>query len=176
MDYYNDGKCDVLLNNKDCNYDGGDCYEFNTYYPNCVVSKPSWVGDNFCDGTEYNTTECGFDGGDCLDMFDLGCSGAANGYCENMFNNERCNYDGGDCRDFNERFPDCKVPEPGFVGDGLCDTEPYFTEECGYDGGDCDNFPVNCTATDTYAIGDGNCNLEYNTTECEYDGGDCMLL
>ena len=68
------------------------------------------------------------------------------------------------------------VPEPKFVGDGLCDNyEPYNTAQCGWDGGDCEKFPVNCDIEDTYAIGDGNCNIEFNTTECLYDGGDCLL-
>ena len=174
MDHYKDGICDALLNTRTCLYDGGDCHEFNTNYPDCVVLKPQWVGDYACDGVEYNTTECGYDGGDCLPVVDFGCSGAGNGYCESLFNTEKCNYDGGDCEYFNTNFPECKVPDPYLIGDGLCDTAPYFTEECGFDGGDCDDFPVNCTIRDTYAIGDGNCNLKYNTTDCEFDGGDCL--
>lgn len=172
---YRNGKCDSFLNTPECDYDGGDCLEFNTNYPSCTVSKPYYIGDNFCDGPEYNTTECGFDGGDCIEDIDYGCSGAANGYCQNIFNTEKCNYDGGDCEEFNELYPDCKVPDPSYVGDGLCDNkEPYYTEECGWDGGDCDDFPVDCKVKDTYVIGDGVCNVEWNTTECEYDGGDCL--
>ena len=34
-------------------------------YPNCVVTDPSWIGDDYCDGGPYNTEECGYDGGDC---------------------------------------------------------------------------------------------------------------
>ena len=171
---YQNGNCDAALNTKKCHYDGGDCDQFNEQYPACDVRKPSWIGDNFCDGPEYNTTECGFDGGDCIFTIDFGCSGAGNGYCENIFNNEKCGFDGGDCVDFNSKYPECKVPDPSYVGDGLCDIEPYYTEECGWDGGDCDDFPVDCNVTDTYAIGDGFCQKQYNTSECEYDGGDCL--
>jgi hypothetical protein len=174
VELYDDGICHALLNNYECNYDGGDCEEFNEEYPDCKVPKPSFVGDNYCDGPEYNTTECGFDDGDCLNLIDFGCSGSGNGYCENVFNNEKCDFDGGDCTEFNRVFPDCKVPDPSFVGDGLCDIAPYYSEECGWDGGDCDTFPELCDVADTYAIGDGYCNIQYNTTECEYDGGDCI--
>jgi hypothetical protein len=24
-------------------------------FPNCVVEDPSWIGDEYCDGGEYNT-------------------------------------------------------------------------------------------------------------------------
>ena len=103
------------------------------------------------------------------------CSGAGNGYCENEYNIQQCNFDGGDCDEFNQLYPNCKVPDPSHIGDGLCDnSEPYFTEECGMDGGDCDDYPVDCDAQDTYVIGDGYCNIEYNTTKCDFDGGDCL--
>jgi hypothetical protein len=31
----------------------------------CDVSNPDYVGDGWCDFTEYNTAACGWDGGDC---------------------------------------------------------------------------------------------------------------
>lgn len=176
---YQNGKCDLILNTPSCLYDGGDCTEFNTLYPNCSVAEPNWISDGYCDGELYNTTFCGYDGGDCIGpnvVIDYGCSGAGNGYCENIFNNDKCNYDGGDCDSFNTLYPECKVPDPSYVGDGLCDdVEPYFTSECGMDGGDCDDFPEGCNLVDKYVVGDGNCDVELNTTECEFDGGDCLL-
>ncbi len=175
QEMYQNGICDARLNTPQCHYDGGDCTEFNGAYPNCTAPQPSWLNDKMCDGPLYNTTECGYDGGDCLDIIDYGCSGGGNGYCETIFNTEECDYDGGDCDAFNELYPDCKVPEPSYVGDGVCDLGgPYYTLECGWDGGDCDHFPANCTVEDTYVIGDGNCQVEFNTTDCEYDGGDCI--
>ena len=41
----NDTECDSYLNTEDCDYDGGDCLEFNAKYPNCKVSFPFFVGD-----------------------------------------------------------------------------------------------------------------------------------
>ena len=146
LDAYNDGKCDNVLNIEECKYDGGDCDDFNKEYQNCAVPFPSWVGDHNCDGQMFNTTECGWDGGDCLNIHDYGCDGAANGFCENIFNVEKCKWDGGDCFEFNELYPDCKVPEPTYVGDGVCDHfGPYNSPECQWDGGDCDNYAFDCT-------------------------------
>mmetsp|Transcript_21514 Transcript_21514/g.27135 ORF Transcript_21514/g.27135 Transcript_21514/m.27135 type:complete len:225 (-) Transcript_21514:232-906(-) len=66
-----DGFCDGgAYNTPECDYDGGDCDEFNQNYPNCTVPEPGLVGDDYCDDTFretplYNVAECGFDGGDC---------------------------------------------------------------------------------------------------------------
>jgi hypothetical protein len=49
------------LNNPECEFDGGDCIDFNTKYPECDVFKPSFVGDGTCyDAGKYNTLECGY--------------------------------------------------------------------------------------------------------------------
>lgn len=124
---YSNDECDTLLNTKECKYDGGDCKHFNKAYPDCNVDQPKFVGDEYCDGPLYNTTECGFDGGDCLinSGAKFGCSGAMNGFCENLFNIPECDYDGGDCDTFNELYPLCKVPDPSFVGEYILLT-PYM--------------------------------------------------
>eukprot|EP00808_Paulinella_micropora_P006370 g63008.t1 len=31
----------------------------------CTASNPSWVGDGWCDGSDYNNAACNWDGGDC---------------------------------------------------------------------------------------------------------------
>ena len=82
-----DGFCDDITNNKDCNYDGGDCCgpDVNTQFCTecqCLggqganffrpyilgglwgCAKPDWVGDGFCDDFT-NNLECTYDGGDC---------------------------------------------------------------------------------------------------------------
>lgn len=41
----NDTICDSFLNTEGCKYDGGDCLEFNSLYPNCDVEYPAFVGD-----------------------------------------------------------------------------------------------------------------------------------
>ena len=85
-----DGFCDNILNNEDCEYDGGDCCECT-----CV------------DGPIYT---CGFYGLRCEDPTCLDpnllaefpdCGGnllrVDNGACDAYNNNEECGYDGGDC-------------------------------------------------------------------------------
>lgn len=60
--------CDMIFNNPDCAYDGGDCLEFNSIYPGCRemnITDASKIGDGNCDGFPYNSFECRFDGGDC---------------------------------------------------------------------------------------------------------------
>jgi hypothetical protein len=36
-------------------------------YPDCQVPNPNWIGNDICNGDDYNTTVCGYDGGDCID-------------------------------------------------------------------------------------------------------------
>jgi hypothetical protein len=33
--------------------------------PDCHVNVPSYIGDGYCHGEEYDTEACGYDGGDC---------------------------------------------------------------------------------------------------------------
>jgi hypothetical protein len=111
-------------------------------YPNCNVDYPSWIGNGYCEGGDYNTAECGFDGGDC-DYFNNypNCNAQppwriGDGYCDGGdYNTAECGFDGGDC--------DCNVPYPEKIGDGFCNGDDYNTAECEFDGGDCDEpFPV----------------------------------
>ena len=68
-------KCDGTrdYNNAGCNYDGGDCKEFNEKYPNCDVDIPALINNGRCDNDKhgYDTEDCGFDGGDCLPFWEL---------------------------------------------------------------------------------------------------------
>ena len=85
-----DGYCDDILNNQDCEYDGGDCCECT-----CV------------DGLIYT---CGLNGLRCEDptcldpnlLAEFPDSGGNllrvdNGACDAYNNNKECGYDGGDC-------------------------------------------------------------------------------
>eukprot|EP00429_Kryptoperidinium_foliaceum_P019941 CAMPEP_0176047242 /NCGR_PEP_ID=MMETSP0120_2-20121206/23462_1 /TAXON_ID=160619 /ORGANISM="Kryptoperidinium foliaceum, Strain CCMP 1326" /LENGTH=152 /DNA_ID=CAMNT_0017380657 /DNA_START=133 /DNA_END=590 /DNA_ORIENTATION=+ len=89
----------------ECDFDGGDCLEFNALYPDCAVQIPSDIGDGLCHGGFYNTIECDFDGGDCTDFnakypdclveypYYIG-----DGECDGgNYNTEKCGFDGGDC-------------------------------------------------------------------------------
>ena len=33
----------------------------------CSAENPSYIGDGYCDFTDYNTADCGWDGGDCCE-------------------------------------------------------------------------------------------------------------
>ena len=122
-------------------------------FPNCEVEDPSWIGDEYCDGGEYNTEECGFDGGDC-DIYNqypnciVGDPGfIGDGVCDGgEYNVPTCNFDAGDCTEFNTNYPNCVVENPSFVGDGECDGGDYNTEDCGFDGGDCNGAPSSAPA------------------------------
>lgn len=60
------GICDSILNHYECDFDGGDCVDYNSKYPLCSAPIPSNIGDGTChDMYPYNTEECGYDGGDC---------------------------------------------------------------------------------------------------------------
>mmetsp|Transcript_4198 Transcript_4198/g.5469 ORF Transcript_4198/g.5469 Transcript_4198/m.5469 type:complete len:522 (+) Transcript_4198:106-1671(+) len=59
------GVCDGLLNSMECDFDMGDCVNFNIAYPDCDVQFPFLIGNDKCDGMFYNTHECGYDGMDC---------------------------------------------------------------------------------------------------------------
>mmetsp|Transcript_5342 Transcript_5342/g.7944 ORF Transcript_5342/g.7944 Transcript_5342/m.7944 type:complete len:812 (+) Transcript_5342:55-2490(+) len=185
-DSYNigNGVCEKDYNTQDCNYDGGDCIQFNNDFPNCTATHPFNIQDDVCDGGDYNTEECGFDGGDCIKFNEgfpncdvVNPSWIGNGKCDDSgdYNTEKCGYDGGDC--YKPEYPDCKGINPSYIGNGICDGGDFNTEECGYDGGDCIQFKTDfpyCTVRYPHYIGDGDCYKAYNTTECGFDGGDCL--
>jgi hypothetical protein len=141
-----------ILNTIDCDFDGGDCVNFNLQYPNCDAIRPYEVGDGICqeiDGVKlYNTKECNFDGADCCPISEedprLGdrmCDGG-------MYSTENCGYDRGDCYDFRASFFDCDIDKISLLfvddvtnaprlGNSLCESSVYNTKECGYENGDC---------------------------------------
>merc|ERR1712210_166606 len=81
--YKGDGVCDDDNNNKDCEYDGGDCCyktvkggELNLKYcEKCKCIDPENQGKNTCGLPKYK----------------------GDGNCDDKNNNEGCGYDGGDC-------------------------------------------------------------------------------
>ena len=149
-------------------------------YPNCHVSHPEWIGDDFCNGGQYNTKQCSWDGGDCFEQNWPGCHVShpewiGDGFCNGgQYNTAECGWDGEDC--FGRNWPRCQVGNPEWIGNGFCNGGQHNTEECGWDGGDC--FVVDwpdCHIDDSIKLGDGNCDgSQYNTEECGWDGGDCV--
>jgi hypothetical protein len=204
--YLGNGRCDGdKYNTAECNWDGGDCLEFNTNYPKCTAEYPHFIGDGVCNFLQHNTTECNWDGGDCNFYRDLPNCKVDNlllirdRECDLSYNYEGCGFDGGDCvflnkkypncsienlnngdcpvgKKFLDYFPKCKVKDPSWIGDNVCDGGDYNTLECGWDGGDCvvKDYPE-CHVDKPDWIGDGICDTygEYNTEVCGWDGGDC---
>ena len=67
---FGDGICDGgLLNSIECDFDGGDCINFNIAYPNCETLEPTRIGDGTCDEV-YNNEDCKYDGADCCPFGD----------------------------------------------------------------------------------------------------------
>ena len=61
-----DGVCQGgSYNTEECNYDKGDCIQFNLEYPDCKAPFPEFIGNGMCSGGDYDTEACGYDGGDC---------------------------------------------------------------------------------------------------------------
>jgi len=83
-------ECDGgILNSIECNFDGGDCLDFNTAWPKCDVPNAFKVGDGECD-VLYNKEECGYDGGDCC-PYDDDDEHFFNGVCDGgYFNTLAC--------------------------------------------------------------------------------------
>uniref|UniRef100_A0A7S3Q2Y1 LNR domain-containing protein n=1 Tax=Chaetoceros debilis TaxID=122233 RepID=A0A7S3Q2Y1_9STRA len=80
-----------------------------------------------------------------------------------------------------EGYDDCKVADPSWIGDGICDDGlPHYSEACTYDGGECplplpvEGYP-DCFVRFPQDVGDGICrdSLPYNSFECGFDGDDC---
>ena len=86
--------CDDANNNKECNYDGGDC---------CGL----------CKSTEYCTIcECLLDEGEYHVAGTLSTS-ILNGNCDHALNKAECNFDAGDCCGSNSNNGFCKNPAEG---------------------------------------------------------------
>lgn len=128
-----DGVCHNFgnYNSAACEFDYGDCDEFNKKYPNCKADYPEYLNNGRCDEGLYNTEECGWDGGDCLTFagksFPAECSvsygdliGDGSTCHGGDYNTPECNFDDGDCSTFNTKYPKCKVVVPSWVGNGRC--------------------------------------------------------
>ena len=224
-----DGYCDQsfldsdVYNSDACAWDGGDCCaetcvsgEFtcggSTYVcldpdvlanrtdESCNIDQPSYLGDGWCDGGDFNTEGCAWDGGDCCEETctdDAYLCGVSSYNCLNPAYS-LINWTETNCSASMDFFH--------YYADGYCDEliGPYNTRACGWDGGDCCNSTCvdaeydcglvgyNCkdTAASDYnngechatgeSAGDGFCDIHaylnsnhLNTANCDWDGGDC---
>ncbi|CAN0135135.1 unnamed protein product, partial [Ascophyllum nodosum] len=160
-----DGNCDVVNNNMECLYDGGDCCECTRIENGSYSSSSSTSSFSLCVDPVAP----------CYDpaaaVLQANCSSeftsfqyVGDGSCDPWNNNEGCLYDGGDCcectveslhdDDFWKSYTLCKDPTSGCIDPRV---EMY----------------PNCTNGDILDIGDGYCDMENNNPECMYDGGDC---
>ena len=141
-----------LYNTKDCDFDNGDCEEFNVNFPGCAALEPSKVKNGKCDNAidGHNTELCKFDGGDC-DNYNA---------FKNDKKNKKCTIEG----DFDLLF------------NGRCDDSVFNIKDCGDENGECKEFNKlkgKCVTTKPWTVGDSVCDDENNTKDCKEDGGDC---
>mmetsp|Transcript_22283 Transcript_22283/g.33997 ORF Transcript_22283/g.33997 Transcript_22283/m.33997 type:complete len:595 (-) Transcript_22283:83-1867(-) len=119
IDEYGNGKCDGgILNTIHCQFDGGDCTDFNEEYKDCKASRPYSVGDGQCDDGDDGdafTPECHYDGGDCCDKRKLlkysSVEEVLGGVCNPAFNIDVCLNDYGLCSESNNTDTECECQE-----------------------------------------------------------------
>ena len=104
----NDGKCDLLNFNEECNFDGHDCC------PNVNA-----IGNGHCN-PENLIKLCNFDGGDCCNPGD--------GKCDPKGFNRMCDVDG--------EWNDCSCDYKNLTRDGFCNIANNKSN-CHFDDFDC---------------------------------------
>uniref|UniRef100_A0A7S3VDR2 LNR domain-containing protein n=1 Tax=Chaetoceros debilis TaxID=122233 RepID=A0A7S3VDR2_9STRA len=137
------------LNTLECDFEGGDCVQFNQAYPLCrdngIINVEDRIGDGKCD-EDLSTPECNFDGGDCCPYSITRHSSFGDGQCNGgPMSTKKCGHDNGDCREFVRSFPDCPLDslalkigaDKSILGNGICDGGIYLMKECGYENFDC---------------------------------------
>jgi hypothetical protein len=199
---FGNDQCDGgFLNSFACDFDGGDCSDYNLAYPTCNALIPKKVADGTCD-EENDIEECGYDGGDCCQA--KGSDYLGDGICHaGMFNSPRCLFDSGDCDQIRQEYSDCPFDffdvvtdddgKPIEIGNGKCDQgkhniKAYMNEECGWVFGDCKDlgdkhkelkeFYTDCDSSlEFFRIGDGVCDGgAYLTKDCGWEKFDCCDL
>ena len=147
----NDGYCDDEVNIEECNYDFGDCCDYENDFSPCQ--------DCICITTNSNAIQ---------NCSSIGIYGATkgDGICDLIYNNVDYFFDYGDCC---LEDPICQIHIDGKSWRGHSITE---TKQI-----DCpDNV---CIKSDRYCIkdqiGDGICQDHNNSPFCDYDQGDCCL-
>eukprot|EP00592_Proboscia_alata_P025552 CAMPEP_0194432698 /NCGR_PEP_ID=MMETSP0176-20130528/72174_1 /TAXON_ID=216777 /ORGANISM="Proboscia alata, Strain PI-D3" /LENGTH=849 /DNA_ID=CAMNT_0039249223 /DNA_START=118 /DNA_END=2667 /DNA_ORIENTATION=+ len=157
-EHFGDGNCyGGPLNSIGCEFEGGDCIDFNLGFPLCRGDDLQYVqdkvGNDVCD-EKFNKYECDFDGGDCCSYEIQRSQWFGDGICNGgKLSTRDCGYDNGDCKTFARNFPDCPLDEIAVnltklinftatadivFGNGVCDSGWYATETCGFEDADCD--------------------------------------
>ena len=192
-EHFGDGKCyGGPLNTLACEFEGGDCINFNTAFPLCKgearTDVSNLIGDGNCD-EKLMHPDCDFDGGDCCPYDIINSPSFGDGTCDKEMNTEGCFFDNGDCAEYNRDLPECPFDivhnSSSSFGDGQCNGGMSSTLWCKYDDGDCNqlhiehpNCPLedlsNMTGADDAILGNGICdNGIYTIKECGFNFGDC---
>jgi len=178
-DWLGDGICHGgIFNTEICDWDEGDCKEFNDQHPDCPVGDIDYtMNELFSDFQQFRTD---YILSDELNYYDdytrtfYYYGVPSDGVCSGLspYNIEECGYEGGDCEECNKQFD---IEEYEEYGNGFCDGQsPLNIDICGYDGGDCYDCIVIWNITDPSKIGDNVCDGgEYMSQVCSVDGGDC---
>ena len=150
-DITNDGYCDDEANIEECNYDYGDCCNFQNDFSFCQ--------DCICK-TNFNATQ------NCNSVGQYEAR-AGDGICDLGNNNVANFFDHGDCCLGHNTTCEILISEENFRG-----IINYYTKKI-----DCPNNV--CVKSDNYCIkdqiGDGICQDHNNSPFCDYDQGDCCL-
>ena len=154
FDLANNGICDQKCNNRNCDFDGGDCSAgVKDPWADCPAEFECdrLFDDGQCD-EQCNTQECLYDGFDCKTPSSADTSGT---------NQEECVF---------EKY--CA----GHFGDGKCD-ESCNKAACGWDGGDCaaDNNSGESYANQLELVVDVDI-LSKNITVKSANGGDTYTI
>ena len=149
-DITNDGFCDDEANIEECNYDYGDCCNFENDFTFCQ--------DCICK-TNFNATQ------NCSSVGQHEAY-AGDGICDLVNNNVANFFDHGDCC-FEDQICQMQTIQISWRGVPKIETHEI----------DCpDNI---CVKSDNYCIedqiGDGICQDHNNSPFCDYDQGDCCL-
>ena len=117
------------MNTIHCNFDGGDCINFNREYQGeCKVQDAYLVGNGECN-EHLNIAECRYDGGDCCEKNEALKDKTTKEFrttlgevCNPAFNTDRCLEDYGRCSEFNKEFKECNHEE---IATTLLNDEEY---------------------------------------------------
>ncbi len=149
-EHFGDGKCyGGPLNSLECEFEDGDCINFNLAFPLCKGDNKTDVEDRVGDGqcnTMFMDADCDFDGGDCCPYDIINDPSFGDGQCDGGISSTAlCGYDNGDCNQLRISYPKCPFDrlreiigaDDLLLGDGMCNSGIYNMKECGYKFGDC---------------------------------------
>ena len=167
ISWIQDGICDTVNNNVECDFDGGDCCE-------CTLSDD---GSSIYNEALISSLNCVDPSNPCYNLhavaLQASCANGTiawihNGYCDINNNNEGCLYDGGDCCE-------CTLSDDG---SSIYNETLISSLNCVDPSDPCYNLhavalQASCANGTIALIHNGYCDINNNNEGCLYDGGDC---